>query len=382
MQKNSLFVKFIAFFSLLFLNFAFFVPMNNCDISAEGEGQTSATAMVVMEQSSGRVLYAKNEDEKLPMASTTKIITAIFVLEHCEDLQKVVCIPKEAVGISGTSIGLKEGEHLTILELLYGLMLRSGNDSAVALAIETCGNEENFVAQANEFLKEIGASNTHICNPHGLTQEGHYTTASDLAKITAYAMNNKTFKEIVSAKEQRISNELESKYSRNLINKNKLLKTYDFADGVKTGFTSKAGRCFVGSATKNNMQLICVLLNCVPMFEDCKMLLEKGFDEYEMCHLLEKGMVYETSDVGRQQNVVCDVDFFYPLSKEEKGSVTLSVSSDMIDCFSGERKSEDCTLMQINLGKQLIFSHKIYNINNEENDTSFQSGLQKIIKKM
>ena len=157
MQRNSKNHCFMFIFSLFAIIFAFFVPVNNNVAVAEnGKKLSNAKAMIVIEQSTGRVLYSENEHEKLPMASTTKIITAIYAIEHNADLDKDVEIPKQAVGISGTSIGLKEGEHLTVRELLYGLMLRSGNDCAVALAIETSGSVQKFAEDVNAFLKDLG----------------------------------------------------------------------------------------------------------------------------------------------------------------------------------------------------------------------------------
>ena len=284
-KKSAKSIVFILFFMVIVMNFAFFNLMTykSKPVWAEEKTLTSAKAMAVIEKESGRILYSKNKDEKLPMASTTKIITAIYVIEHCDDLDRKFEIPKEAVGISGTSIGLQTGEHLSIRELLYGLMLRSGNDSAVALAIATGGSEEKFIEDVNSWLSEVvGVFDTHLSNPHGLPADEHYTTASDLAKISAYAMKNQTFCEIVKTQKISISDEKQSKYPRDLVNKNKLLKNYEFADGIKTGYTKSAGRCFVGSATKNEMTLICVLLNCGPMFEECQELLEKGFDEYKL----------------------------------------------------------------------------------------------------
>lgn len=373
---------FVAIFLSFIVNFAFYGCVNNNICVADiCKKMTNAKAMAVIEQSTGRVLFSFNEHEKLPMASTTKIITAIYVIEHCEDLDKFVQIPKEATKISGTSIGLVEGEHLTIRELLYGLMLRSGNDSAVVLAIATSGSEEQFVSDVNNFLQEKGFSETHICNPHGLTEKEHYTSASDLAKITAYAMKNDTFREIVSTREMKISNELNSKYNRNLKNKNKLLSNYEGADGVKTGFTMKAGRCFVGSATRNNMQLICVLLNCVPMFEDCEMLLDKGFDAYQKCNLIEKGKQYFVETANGRKIFVSDIDFSYPLSKQEKQNVSLKI----VDCCKSQtnEKGQSCLAeMQIYLENQLIFSHKVYNINTIENNGSIADNIQKIVQEM
>ena len=385
MQKRNKLCIIAVFFTCLMLNFAFFIPNKARESIAEKQNElTSAKAMVVMEQSSKRVLYSHCEEEKLSMASTTKIITCIYVLEHTQDLDQVYEIPKEATKISGTSIGLVEGEHLSIRELLYGLMLRSGNDSAVALAILTSGSEEKFIQDVNQYLQELGAVNTKIKNPHGLTADGHETTALDLARITAYAMNNETFREIVSTKEKTISNEKKSKFSRNLKNKNKLLKDYDGANGVKTGYTVKAGRCFVGSATRNGMNLICVLLNCVPMFEECSMLFDKAFKEYEMVKLIDKDQVYAKiktlhSDT-KEINLKSEEDFFFPLSKSEKQKIKLSVISDKTleaPIQIGQGLGE----LQITLENQLIFSHKIYNINNIENNM-FITRFKKIVQNM
>jgi len=187
------------------------------------------------------------------MASTTKIVTALTVIRNT-DLDEVVEIPKAACGIEGSSIYLREGEHLTVRELLYGLMLRSGNDCAVALALHTSGSVEAFAELMNTTAVELGCENSNFVNPHGLHDDRHYTTALDLAAVTCEALHNETFREIVSTKAVRISNE-GYEYDRVLVNKNKLLSNVDGADGVKTGYTKKAGRCFVGSATKNGMQV-------------------------------------------------------------------------------------------------------------------------------
>jgi len=387
MQRKSKIIKIAVFLACFICTFAFFIPNIKIDAFAEMEKRlSSAKAMAVIEQSSGRVLYEHNKSEKLPMASTTKIITAIFVIENTEDLDKVYAVPAEAAGISGTSIGLKAGEHLSIRELLYGLMLRSGNDAAVALAILTEGSEEEFIKKVNIFLQDkIKVSDTKLANPHGLpTKEEHYTTAIDLAKITAYAMNNETFKEIVSTSEKEISNELKSKFSRNLKNKNKLLSTFEGADGVKTGYTKAAGRCFVGSATRNGMQVICVLLNDVPMFEDCASLLEKAFKEYELVKLIEKDKVYKTikleSSKQEELQLKAQEDIFYPLSKEEKQNITLKMNSE--DKLTAPiKEGQSVGTLEIYLSNQLIFSHEIYNINYIENN-SIGNTIEKVIDNM
>ena len=177
--------------------------------------------MVVIEPNSNCVLEAFNENEKLPMASTTKIMTAIIAIENNADLTKVVSAPHKAVGIEGTSIYLRENEELSIKDLLYGLILASGNDSASALAIITSGSEDAFVQLMNNKVAELGLENTHFTNPHGLHDEQHFTTAIDLAKITAYAMQNDVFREIVSTKRHTIS---ETKYTKERYLKNKQKK--------------------------------------------------------------------------------------------------------------------------------------------------------------
>jgi len=193
-------------------------------------------------------------------------------------MQELVKIPKEAVGVEGSSVYLTESEELTIEELLYGLMLRSGNDCATALALYNAETVENFASKMNKKAKEIGAFDTNFTNPSGLPNDNHYTTAQDLAKISVYAMKNETFKKIVSTKIYRGPH-------KTFLNKNKSLQKIDGANGVKTGYTIKAGRCLVSSAFKNGMQLICVVLNCPDMYERSKLLIENTFSNYEIKHL-------------------------------------------------------------------------------------------------
>ena len=167
---------------------------------AAPEAETSAACMAVIEASSGRLLYAKNEDIRRPMASTTKICTAATVLDHCDDLEKIVAVPDKAVGVEGSSIYLQRGEKVKIIDLLYGLMLQSGNDCAEALAITVGGDLEHFAEMMNRTAEKAGAENSRFVTPHGLHHDDHYTTAADLAKITAYAFRNPVFAKIVATK--------------------------------------------------------------------------------------------------------------------------------------------------------------------------------------
>lgn len=342
---------------------------------------TSAESMITIEASTGRVLYSYDENKRLPMASTTKILTAIVAIENAKNLDEKQTIPKQAVGIEGSSIYLRAGEHLSLRELLYGLMLRSGNDSAVAIAILVGGSLENFIQMMNDYCTKLGLKDTHIVTVNGLHDNEHYTTASDLAKITAYALKNKEFAEIVKTTDKTISNETGKKEKyRYLKNKNKLLKMIDGADGVKTGYTTKAGRCFVGSATRNGMQVICVVLNCALMFEDTAKLLEKAFYEFEMVKLFSKGNItnFEIENKKLQKYPVSiENDIVYPLTKSERQKVTAKVEFDE-DISLPHVSSSSIGELKVCIKNNLIFSEKLYTINIEKQE-GFEDYLKKII---
>lgn len=250
------------------------------------EWLTSAKSMIVLETLHDKVLYSKNENEKLPMASTTKIITALTVIENCDDLEKLITVPKKATLVEGSSIYLRENEKLTVKQLLYGLMLQSGNDAAETLALEIGdGDITRFAELMNETAKKCGAENSNFVTPHGLDDKDHYTTAYDLAKITSYALKNPVFKEVVSTKKYVIK-ATENNTARTLINKNKLLSSLEGCIGVKTGYTKKSGRCLVSAAERDGMQVVCVVLNCGPMFEESSDLINKAFNEYKLYEIL------------------------------------------------------------------------------------------------
>lgn len=244
------------------------------------EISSPAKAMVVLEGNTNTLLYSKNANIKLPMASTTKIVTAILAIENCDDLDEKFTVSDKAIGIEGTSIYLKKGEKLSMRELLYGLILASGNDCAVAIA-EYFDCEENFVDMMNDFAKSLNLENTHFANPHGLDEDNHYTSAYDLAVITSYALKNPTFKEIVST-ERMVIEKNDLYQARYLKHKNRLLFTDKNCIGVKTGFTDNAGRCLVHAHEEDDMQIICVVLNCQPMFEECSRLTNLAIENYTM----------------------------------------------------------------------------------------------------
>lgn len=253
---------------LLLIAFLFSTSALALDLSSKGA--------VLLEADSCTVLYGENENTRLPMASTTKIMTAITVLDNFP-VDTVVKIPKEAVGIEGSSIYLCEGEELTIEELLYALMLESANDASVALAYATAGSVEDFVSLMNEKAIELGLNDTHFENTHGLDGDEHYTTAKDLGILACYAMKNPKFLEIVSTY-KRVIPLNNGEGSRVLINHNKLLRSYDGAIGIKTGFTKKSGRCLVSCAERDGVMLVAVTLNAPNDWQDHKKMLDYGFE--------------------------------------------------------------------------------------------------------
>lgn len=279
---------------------------------------------VVIEQSSKRVLFDEGMNEKCYPASTTKVLTALCVLENLP-LDKIITVPKEAEGVEGSSIYLKAGQKISVKDLLYGLMLRSGNDAAVTLAVATSGNIQNFADLMNKTAKKCGADGSNFVNPHGLHDEMHYTTAYDLALICAKAYENEDFCKIVSTSKAKIIVDDEARY---IGNKNKLLHLYDGANGVKTGFTKKSGRCLVSGAKRSGMQVIGVVLNHSDMWNDTIRMLDFAFDNYYMCPLDEAMLTSGETEirVKAKQNVTGNwQDFGYPLKKD--GSERLIVES-------------------------------------------------------
>ena len=245
-----------------------------------------AKGAVLIDAASGRVLFAQNADEAFPMASTTKIMTCLLALENAA-LDEKVTAGKNAHGVEGTSIYLSEGETLTMEQMLYGLMLRSGNDAAVAIAEHISGSVKEFASKMNARAEELSA-NAHFANPHGLDAEGHRASALGLARIMRAAMKHEAFRTI-SSTQKKIIPWVGNEYSRVLENKNKLLKTYEGATGGKTGYTSKAGRCLVFSAERNGMSLIGTVLNCPTWFDTATVMLDYGFENFGKKTALKKG---------------------------------------------------------------------------------------------
>lgn len=279
----------------------------------------SARRAYVLDAVSGRELFSRNEDQRSLIASTTKIMTALIVCEQCNVLDRMR-IPKEAVGIEGSSMYLKEGEVLTLQELLYGLMLSSGNDAAVALAIYCGGTVEGFAELMNDKARILGLTGTHFENPNGLDSPGHYSTARDLAVLAAYAMKNPIFYKTVSAKSVKIG-------ERCLTNHNKLLWKLEGADGVKTGFTKAAGRILVSSATRQGRRIIGVTIDAPDDWNDHCQLLNDGFTRYQDRQIVQAGQCVGTLTVlGGESGcvqVLAAENFSYALAQGESPVLVL-----------------------------------------------------------
>lgn len=237
-----------------------------------------AKAYVLIDPITGRVLIEKAGDEKHPMASTTKIMTAILALER-DELSSKVTTSSRAASTGGSSFWLKSGEEMTLESMLYGLLLPSGNDAAVAIAEHIAGDQDSFVELMNLKALELGAMNTHYQNPHGLDAPGHYTTAKDLSIISRYAWSIPKFREIVATPSKTIE---EGAFPRQLYNTNRLLTGFDGANGIKTGYTGKAGRCLAASAKRDDLHLISVVLGADDHFSASYTLLSYGFSNYKL----------------------------------------------------------------------------------------------------
>lgn len=280
------------------------------------------TSGVVMECTSRRALLDNNMHAKCYPASTTKVLTALVVLQRLP-LEMTITVPKRAVGVEGSSIYLRAGQRVTIEDLLYGLMLRSGNDAAQALAYAVAGSIDAFAQIMNEVARQCGAQDSNFVNPHGLHDDMHYTTAYDMALIASKAYEYEEFRKIVNTKIAKIAIDGESVA---IGNKNKLLKQYKGANGVKTGYTKKSGRCLVGGAEREGMQLISVVMNCPDMWRQTANMLDVCFENYRMTPLDEALAMDGQNAIELSKEDVIGRDWkeiFYPLRKDGSECVRL-----------------------------------------------------------
>lgn len=283
----------------------------------------SAEGAALIDVESGRILYSKNGSKKMRIASLTKTMTAIVAIEMGK-LDAQITVPPEGVGVEGSSIYLKKGEKLTLEELLYGLMLRSGNDAAVTIATHIGGSVPGFTYLMNEKAAMIGMEHTNFMNPHGLDDSNqHYSTPEDMAKLSAYALHNPVFRQIVSTKVKDISWEGEQ-WDRRLLNKNKMLHLYNGADGVKTGYTKLAKRCLASSATRDGRQLATITLNASDDWNDSAKLMDWGFANFPLKELVAKGQEVQpetpvTIEAGAHLETMNG--FQYPLQSAEEEAI-------------------------------------------------------------
>lgn len=285
------------------------------------EVSVSAHSAAVIDVQTGRILYEKNGDDRMLVASLTKIITAIVAIESGVDLDSIVTVSSRASGKEGSSIYLKVGEKQKLKDLLYAVMLRSGNDAATAVAEHVGKTEAKFVELMNAKVAELGLTGTHFANPHGLDAKDHYSTSHDMAVLTAYALRNETFAEIVKTKVKSIPMEGES-WDRKMHNKNKMLARYDGADGVKTGYTKAAGRCLASSATKDGRQVAVLTLDASNDWNDHARLLDYGFQSYQNEAIAKESEVVKsvpvTDGLVPQVDVRVGHEFRYPVRGDEK----------------------------------------------------------------
>ena len=318
-MKKTRWIKIILAFFILIIMFRSITLATNININAR--------AAIVYERNSKRILYEKNINTKLPNASTTKVLTAIVAFENGNMSEKIK-ISKQAANVSGSSIGLRTDDEITLNDLMNGMLICSGNDAATAIAEHIGGSVENFCNMMNKKAIEIGATNTHFLTPHGLDNEGHYSTAYDLALISDYALNIPYIAEILSKKSEIITINGSSK---SIHTTNEMLSFFEGADGVKTGYTGDAGRCLITSATRDNWQIISVVLGCDTKnnrTQDSAKLLNYAFNEFKLIKIndLIKNKFVIYADNAKKERYEANVinEVIYPLSSEEINKMTIN----------------------------------------------------------
>ena len=318
--------------------------------STESSLSLNCRSCVVLDRTSKRVLFGKNEYNKVKMASTTKIMTATIIIENC-DLNKTVTISKKAAETHGSRLGLKTNDKITIRDLLYGLLLVSGNDAAVALAESCSGSVSDFATLMNNKAEELGLVNTHFETPHGLDSDNHYTTAYELALITDYALNNSVFLNIVGTKNYTITI---NGYPKALTNTNELLGNLNGVYGVKTGFTNGANRCLVTSCKRDNMDIICVVLGCDTKnfrSSDSTKLINYVFDNFEYINI--EDFVCENVNKWNEENI----NYF---SIEKGISSNLRISSSKLDTPIIPIRKDEANSLNIDFSINKYLSAPIY----------------------
>lgn len=313
----------------------------------------TSTSSVVLDIDSKRILYEKNKDEKRLIASITKIMTAVVAIEN-KNLDDVVTIGEEVLPMYGSNIYIEVGERMTLRDLLYGLLLRSGNDAAVAIATYVGGTEENFVKMMNAKAQELGMKNTIFNNSHGLDEETqNYSTAYDMALLSSYANTFMEYCEITGTKKWTVSNDTKSYI---WYNRNKLLSLYKYATGGKTGYTPKAGRTLVTTANKDNLNLTVVTLNDGNEYETHESLYEYAFSKYENVLLIDKNN-FHVDDFLYDGEIYVENNFSYPLTQNEKKIVKTVVDIYKKEDYKNNDKIGEVVVM---LNDEELYRENIY----------------------
>ena len=327
-------------------------------------------SVIVMDMDSGRILYQRDINTKRLIASITKIMTAVIAIEN-KNLDDLVVVGEEVLPMYGTNIYIEVGEELTLRDLLYGLILRSGNDAAVSIATYVGGNEEKFVKLMNEKAKKIGMNNTIFNNSHGLDEKTkNYSTALDMAKLMSYANKLKDFVEISGTKKYSTRT---NKKSYVWYNRNKFLSLYEYATGGKTGYTPKAGKTLVSTASKNNLNLVAVSLNDPNHYDSQKVLFDKIFSKYENVLIIDKNNI--KFDNSYYNDLYINYSFRYPLTKDEKNKIKIHVDFYNEENINNSKVGE----IYVMFDNQEIYREYIYNKDNTNKEKEQDNIFLKII---
>lgn len=338
---------------------------------------SAKTSSIVIDEITGRILYENNAYEHKLIASTTKIMTAIIVIENI-DLNKTITIGEEILKSYGTNIYIEVGEKMKILDLLYGLLLRSGNDAALSLAHAVSGNEKEFVDLMNKKALELGMNNTIFENPHGLDEyTKNYSTAYDMSLLMKYANENSIFRKISNTKTYRVQT---TKKSYLWYNRNKLLNEYKYCTGGKNGYTPEAGKTLITTAQKNNLKLIAATLDDSKIYETQRQLYELTFKKYKYYTIIDKKEFKKNYTNYFQENILVKENFIYPLTHKEKDEIQIKVIK-----FKKIRENNIIGSIEITLKKQIIGKISIYKEQKKESTSllnKYISYLDEILKKL
>ena len=334
-----------------------------------------AISAIALDCDSKIVLYEKNAFTPIEIASTTKIITALVAIK-CGNLDKKVVVSEKASSIRGSEIGLKKGEEITLRELLYGLMLRSGNDAAIAIAEGISGSVDEFLKLMNEYALEIGLLNSNFESPHGLDSSNHYSTAYDLALVTVKAKEIKLFNDIVSSKD---IDAKDYNFTRSYHNINKILWTLPNATGVKTGYTGRAGKCLVTSVKIQNRDVVIITLNCTPRWKETEKISKYVEKNYEYKKLVSKGDILgylNIKDEVENVEIISKRDIIIPVKKDE--DIQIKVKKPLYEVCAPIQEGQKVGRVEIYTNNKLLFTEALVAKNSVERKNSIRGKFHKI----